>query len=369
MNGYHFAFPAIRGVQATREYYVAMCPLGILPRVFQIPDEELLPEFRAQRVLNKNRIPIISRYILQNPEDYVFSSLAASVDGDMSFLSSSDSSLGTLSISMNARILINDGQHRRAAIEEALKQNPELATETISVVFFYDRGLNRCQQMFADLNKHSINTSKSLGILYDNRDPFSNFVRDIVEEISFLRDFTNKEIDNLSGPAPQLFTLTNIFNSVERILGKKRGEPISSEDVSFARFYWQSLCQTFAEWKEVQQKKMRAPELRKNYIHAHGVVLDALGLLGHELYQQQLDPKNVKKIVSKLNKINWKRTNMNDWLDRAIRADGNILKQKIHPSLTYIHIKRLIGMNITATELSIEEKYLGKRESKEGTTI
>jgi DNA sulfur modification protein DndB len=49
---------------------------------------------------------------------------------------------------MTARFIINDGQHRRAAIEEALKERPELGDETISVVFLVDEGLTRSQQMF-----------------------------------------------------------------------------------------------------------------------------------------------------------------------------------------------------------------------------
>jgi DNA sulfur modification protein DndB len=57
---------------------------------------------------------------------------------------------------MSSRFLINDGQHRRAAIEEALKVRPEFGDETISVVFFIDAGLENSQQMFADLNKHAV---------------------------------------------------------------------------------------------------------------------------------------------------------------------------------------------------------------------
>jgi cysteine sulfinate desulfinase/cysteine desulfurase-like protein len=41
--------------------------------------------------------------------------------------------MGELRVSLEARFLINDGQHRRAAIEEALKQRPEL-TEPSHVI-------------------------------------------------------------------------------------------------------------------------------------------------------------------------------------------------------------------------------------------
>ena len=71
---------------------------------------------------------------------------------------------------MNAKFVINDGQHRRAAIESALHENPELGDETISVVFFVDVGLVRTQQMFADLNRYAVRPTTSLSLLYDHRD-------------------------------------------------------------------------------------------------------------------------------------------------------------------------------------------------------
>ena len=50
-----FSFPAIRGIQACKEYFTVMCPLRLVPKIFTFTDEELRPELRAQRVLNKAR--------------------------------------------------------------------------------------------------------------------------------------------------------------------------------------------------------------------------------------------------------------------------------------------------------------------------
>ena len=80
-----FGFDAMRGVQAGREFYVAMCPMKIIPRLFTFSEVDLPPEVRAQRTLKETRIPAIRDYILENPKDYVFSSLTASVDGKMKF--------------------------------------------------------------------------------------------------------------------------------------------------------------------------------------------------------------------------------------------------------------------------------------------
>ena len=81
-----YRFPVVRGSQAGVEYYIAMVPLKMLSRLFPAEDEEyVLPEYRAQRKLNEARIPVISKYILDNRDSYVFSALAASIDGNFSF--------------------------------------------------------------------------------------------------------------------------------------------------------------------------------------------------------------------------------------------------------------------------------------------
>ena len=123
---YEYKFPSIKGIQASQEYYITMCPLRLIPKIFLFDEEELVPELRAQRVLNKSRIPDISNYILDNPKSYVFSALSASIDGDLRFIPAEgvadDDAVGTLHIPMSATFIINDGQHRRAAIEEAIKE-------------------------------------------------------------------------------------------------------------------------------------------------------------------------------------------------------------------------------------------------------
>ena len=52
-KGFEYVFPVIRGIQAQREYYVSMCPMRLLPKLFLFDAEDLVPELRAQRHLNK----------------------------------------------------------------------------------------------------------------------------------------------------------------------------------------------------------------------------------------------------------------------------------------------------------------------------
>jgi DNA sulfur modification protein DndB len=192
-----YSFPAVIGVQAGHQYYIAMLPLRMLAKLFEIDGDYIQPELRAQRRLNKQRIPEMKSYILDNPDTYVFSALAASVDGEMEFLQFGNGPLGTLNVSIDATLLINDGQHRVAAILEALKERESLGSETISVVLFKDLGLSRSQQMFTDLNKHAVRTTNSIAELYDSRDSLAVVTRNTIRTIKLLNKYTDKERDNL----------------------------------------------------------------------------------------------------------------------------------------------------------------------------
>ena len=84
-----YQFPAVKGKQAGKEYYICMVPLGLLGKIFYTDSTDVAPEHRAQRKLNELRVPEIRDYILENRDSYVFSALAASVDGEMNFIPSS----------------------------------------------------------------------------------------------------------------------------------------------------------------------------------------------------------------------------------------------------------------------------------------
>lgn len=354
---FYYSFPAIRGIQAGNEYYVVMSPLRLIPKIFLFDEEEIPPEYRAQRSLNKARIPEISNYILDNPKDYVFSSLTASVDGRMIFTPFTEDpqfkDIGKLTISLDARFLINDGQHRRAAIEEALKISPELGQETISVVFFQDVGLVKSQQIFADLNRHAVNTTSSLGILYDHRDELANLTKSIVQKIPFLERYTDKERQSLSKLSPKLFSLSNMFQTNSRLLNKKKGEFISDREKEFLEHFWSELCDSMMEWKQVIKKELSPSELRTNYINAHGVFLEAVGLVGYYLYNNH--PTDWMVYVKKLSKIDWSRSNA-IWLGRAYGPTGRINKNNDTIQLTANQIKKYLKLPLAIHEEEVEQK-------------
>ncbi|GIH25823.1 hypothetical protein Aph01nite_41330 [Acrocarpospora phusangensis] len=356
--GFEYTFPAIRGVQAGREYYVSMCPLRLIPRIFLFDEDELAPEVRAQRVLNKGRVPALARYILENPDDYVFSALTASVDGAMRFVGVSDQGpgmrVGQLHIPMASQFLINDGQHRRAAIETALKENPALGDETIAVVFFHDAGLERSQQMFADLNRHAVRPARSIGVLYDHRDELSQLTRLLALKCPVFRNFVEMESSNLSARSRKLFTLSALYSATSALLqGLELKSSKEAEQLSWG--FWEAVDDLIPDWGEVRRKALSAAEVRKQDLHTHGIALHAIGLLGNTLLHESLDPEEWKPRLTPLRDVDWSRTNP-EWEGRAI-IGGRVSKNHQNVVLTVNHLRLQLGLELSTEEKQAEDAY------------
>jgi DNA sulfur modification protein DndB len=354
-SGFYYEFVALRGRQAGREYYVAMSPLKLLPKLFVFDEEELKPEFRAQRKLNQSRVPEMARYVVQNPREYVFSSITASIDGKPEFIPTPDkgiaSYLGVLRIPMDAKLVINDGQHRRAAIEEALKERPELGDETISVVFFVDAGLKRSQQMFADLNKHAVRPTKSLGILYDHRDSLSQLARSLSMDVPVFRDLTETDKSTISNRSRKLFTLSSIYFSTRQLLRKSAKAEVTREEAQLALEFWTEVGKHILDWEKASRGDVSSAELRSDFIHAHGVALQAIALAGADLIAAH--PTRWKQKLKGLQKIDWSRNNRALWEGRAT-IGGRVSKATNNVVLTANVIKEHVGLELTDSQKQIE---------------
>ena len=355
--GYCHTFPAIRGIQAGRPCYIAMCPMRIIPKLFKFDEEEVPAELRAQRTLNRSRIPEISSYLIDNTSNYTLSSLTASVDAMVNFEPMADTgfgqNIGTLSIPMDAQILINDGQHRRAAIEEAIKENPELGHDNISVLFFIDEGLIRSQQMFADLNKHAIRPSESISTLYDHRDSISDLARHVQKHVHVFSLLTEMEKSSISNRSSKLFTLSSIKNSTKALLQKGAKNDVHKAEKDLAVSYWNEVAANMPDWQLALRKEVTTSELREQYIHAHGVMLQAMGNIGADLLAS--NEATWKRSLKKLRKINWSRVN-GPWSKRSME-DGRISKARIKVILTGNYIKQQLGIPLNAEEEETERKF------------
>ena len=351
--GYVYRFPVVKGIQANHEYYIAMVPLKMISRLFPDEEEYVSPEYRAQRKLNEVRVPIISKYIIDNRDSYVFSALAASIDGAFRFVPISEGmEIGTLEVSMDARFLINDGQHRKAAILDALKEDNSLGDETISIVFYGDQGLERSQQIFTDLNKNAVKTSNSISELYDSRDQLAVITRRAIQNVEFLNLYTDKEKDILGKYSSKLFTLNTFYMANKTIIGRFG---IESSTELFVEHFWKCVAENMVLWNDLEAKIITKVDLRENYIATQGIVIRSLGRIGNHLYTHQ--DCNMWNVLKGIRDINWSR-NASVWKYRAINGNGRVITNNKAAILIGNVIKKQLGLPLTHAESNAEQEYL-----------
>ena len=350
-------FPTVRGVQAGREYYISMCPLGLVPKIFIFNEAGLTPEQRSQRQLNRGRVPEMTRYLVANRSNYVFSAITASIDGDAEFIpgsGSEDDLVGILRVQMkSARIIINDGQHRRAAIEAAIAEAPELADETIAVVLFFDRGLERCQQMFADLNRYAVRPSRSLSVLYDHRDEHAILAKMLLNRLPALAELVEFERTSLSPRSKSLFTLSAFYTATEALLADfEPDDPDVRADL--AASFWAKVADQMPHWDDVRCGIITSGALRDTFINSHSVALHALGRAGNSLMKLTKKGSSADPLP-KLKTVDWRKSAA-IWDGRAVVA-GRMSKTHQSVVLTSNVIKLHLGLPLSADEQSLEDAF------------
>ncbi|WP_460751515.1 DNA sulfur modification protein DndB [Marinomonas epiphytica] len=351
------SFPAIRGIQAEKEYYTVMCPLKRLKRIFTFDETTLLPEDRAQRSLNPNRIPQISSYIRSNRDGYTFSSLTACITGECSFIPTEKDgpgrNIGTLLVDEDAEFYITDGQHRTAAIKDALEKDPTLESEHISVVFYIGKTLQQRQKIFRDLNLFPVKTGKSYGVLFGNS-PQEKLTNAVAKQCSFFNGVISFEDGNLGPRSSKLFKHSSLHAANMELL------PNVNEDnlqmcIKKAIEYWDSVADNLNTWKLAKNHEMPAND-RKEYVNFSAIVLKCLGMIGYELLAQ----KSYKQTLKKLKKIDWRRTNKSNWEGRCI-SQGRMMHNNSAALLTIATIKTQLNIELTLKEQIEETKFHEER--------
>jgi DNA sulfur modification protein DndB len=108
---------------------------------------------------------------------------------------------------------------------------------------------------------------------------------------------------------------------------------------------------------------MAAGEVRRDFIHSHGIVLQALGVVGNVLLRDGKG-QSVKNKIRSLRKIDWSRANSRVWEGRAM-IGGRVSKTSQNVVLTSNVIKKHLGLELTPEESRIERLHMESRHVKQ----
>ncbi len=333
-------YPALKGMMGDREFYLTVMSLQTAAGFFEPTPPSLPPEFRAQRPLAERRIPEIVQYLVEKEGDWVFGSLTVSFNGESSYSSPKKE----LTLDTETEFVIVDGQHRLAAIQRAIKEDPLLRKQEIGVMLIPFESLDRNQQIFSDLNRTVQKTSRSLDILYDHDDPLNGVVKSVAARVPLFTGRVEKNATSLAVRSRHFITLSSLYDACRQLLGgqsamsglKNDDDAVSAAE-EFCVRYWKALSDLIEPWREVRDGDMKAAEARIDYIVAHAVAFWALGTAGAQVLGVQSKDDWTKKpdlkVLQPLADIDWAKTNPK-WQGIAMLGGNVVTRHQTRAALS-----------------------------------
>jgi DNA sulfur modification protein DndB len=126
--------------------------------------------------------------------------------------------------------------------------------------------------------------------------------------------------------------------------------------VDVASTYWRLVAEQFPEWRQVHEREVSAGEIRRDFIHSHGIVLHALGKVGNSLALASPDPASWERTLRGLSAIDWRRGNAAFWEGRALLG-GRVSKTTANVLLTTAAIRSALGQPLLPEEQRAEDAF------------
>jgi DNA sulfur modification protein DndB len=169
----------------------------------------------------------------------------------------------------------------------------------------------------------------------------------------FSNDLTELEKTTISNRSKKFFTLSAVYQATAALLSKNKKDVITLEDAQLATAFWTYLGDVIPEWQAVLRREMKTSELRERYVHAHGVVLQALGIVGRMVTQQS---ENWEADLRGISHLDWLRSNTK-WHGNAIVL-GKMSKSNESVSMTAIVIKQELGLSLNPDEEGLRNRLV-----------
>lgn len=293
--------PSLKARMGDWSYYIAfMCMKDIAERVEMA--EDIHPSNKLRELIQRkitDRSKEISDYLITQKQRFFNSIILGIYGGEPqwyelsvkhnkyldSFPTKLEGSLGFLSLRGDEKLFAIDGQHRVAAIKEAVNKNQSLNDEEVSVIFVGhkkdQRGLERTRRLFTTLNRYAKPVSTMEIIALDEDDASAIITRDLIDNYPlFSKDIilTKKGKSIPSSNRKSLTTIVTLYEILNAILRKelrvsKQFRPsdetlklIYNEAVAF----WDLMIKYFKPLKELVKEKQDITKVIERYRNVNG---------------------------------------------------------------------------------------------------
>ena len=358
-NDTHFVIPATRGIQGNKCVYSAMLPMRQLSEMVPPVSTLSTVEERSQRKLNKRRAFAIAEYIHGNPETYVLPALTVSLlktgQRRVQFEPIEEGGcIGELHIPIAMDILLNDGQHRHAAITELLGKHD--LRDSIALTIYSDVEKEQADQMFVDINLNAVKPSGSINTLYNHRDPWSRLAVKVSKKSTTLNGRTEYEKASCTGKNENLFPLKSIVTFCKTLTAS-----IDSSTASIISKLIDQLGQVVPEWQNIDGEYLQA--CRSTSLATTTVMLEAIGQYVRQYASVVRLRDNVKEMdvqlaqaCDALKGVTWDK-DASMWQGRVMHL-GKIVKNKRSVTLACNALLNHAGIPLSPDMENEEVKFI-----------
>lgn len=208
-------FPCIRGKIGDWSYYVTTMSMAELVNSVKFADQ-IFPRDDLDQIMQRElteRSSDIEKYLLSNEQRFMGSLIVSAVGGEPKFVpvtfgeedaySFANGKIGFLRFDGSENYYVLDGQHRLAAIKDALtKDYDKLSKDEVSMIIVWhdnnEVGRTRARRLFTTVNRYAKKTSRTEDIVFDEDNPIDIYTRRLIREHPFL--IARTKVTNLASP-------------------------------------------------------------------------------------------------------------------------------------------------------------------------
>ena len=371
--------PAVLYRQADRYMLSASLPMTLLANQVRLDHVKKGedPTNKRNRPLMPDHVKVISEY-LQNEPNYILPPVTLNIGTELRCFTTRTETPARSAVVLlppGLQFYVTDGQHRIAAIRDALEKRQNLQKDAISVNLVIEQDIDQIHQDFADCAQTKPIPS-SLLAAFNSRNPLSPLLKRVNEEVPFFRGRIDKTSQSIGKTSIQLFTLNQLRfcvaelllgNSIQTAdqLGKSVAERLNLENGKAYEEAVIDFYKIFAQynqyWKGVSEQsgrpgdvKVDIPEHRENFVDMTATGLQVISRVGYHILKVSSESRET--YIQKLAELDYRRI--------APMWQGNIIEdEKLRTNNPAVKkatavVKQAIGLEVPSEDAASDQAFL-----------
>jgi DNA sulfur modification protein DndB len=317
-----------------------------------VPNHPELPDF-AQRKPNASRLKQIASYVLENylTGTIYFPPVCINVYPHPEY-SNGRITIPYSSVSMR----LTDGQHRCFGIHQALQEleqsdfqeKEKLSQHQLGVFLYTALPIEEERQAFRDQNLLVQRPSISLAYLFDRRSPHVFIAKQLMQKVEQFQDNVETVENGLGTNNPKLLTLSTLVTATKFMFPYLKKIDEIDQEGEWAITFWSQVAEILEDnpWQTMPIAERCCQ--RKKTIVISAIFFQALGILGHDFWTENISALELANYLGQLNTLNWDKNNT-FWLEKGVTQVGAkdtpiISNTRTTVNLCYQTLKEYIGL-------------------------